>query len=291
MLRTAEPDLPQEARVTLTGTVLDDIIAGVREDLAPRRRAVPEAELAERARAAAPALDARVHLHGDGATMGLIAEVKRASPSKGALAEIPEPAELATAYAASGASVISVLTEQRRFRGTLEDLDAVRARVDVPVLRKDFVVEPYQVLEARAHGADVVLLIVAALEDGLLRELHELVAELGMQSLVETHTEEELERALALDAGIIGVNARNLKDLTVDLDRAAGLLRSIPAGPLAIGESAVASRADVEAYAAAGADAVLVGEALVTSGDPAAAVASFRSVARRGRPVTEGAQS
>jgi indole-3-glycerol phosphate synthase len=289
--RTAAPDLLQEARVTTTGTVLDDIIVGVREDLAPRRRALPEAELAERARAAAPALDARAHLLGDGATMGLIAEVKRASPSKGALAEIPEPAELATAYASSGASAISVLTEQRRFRGSLADLDAVRARVDVPVLRKDFVVEPYQVLEARAHGADLVLLIVAALEDELLHELHALVAELGMQSLVETHTEEELERALALDAGIIGVNARNLKDLTVDLDRAAGLLRRIPAGPLAIGESAVASHADVEAYAAAGADAVLVGEALVTSGDPAAAVASFRAVARRGRPDTEGAQA
>jgi indole-3-glycerol phosphate synthase len=223
--------------------------------------------------------------------MGLIAEVKRASPSKGDLAEIPEPAQLAETYAASGASAISVLTEQRRFRGSLADLDAVRARVDVPVLRKDFVVEPYQVHEARAHGADLVLLIVAALEDGPLQELDALVTELGMQALVETHTEEELERALALDAQLIGVNARNLKDLTVDLDRAAALLRRIPAGPLAIGESAVLSRADVEAYAAAGADAVLVGEALVTSGDPAAAVTSFRQVARRGRPVTEGAQA
>ncbi|HJC68178.1 indole-3-glycerol phosphate synthase TrpC [Brachybacterium sp. EE-P12] len=277
--------------MTTTGTVLDDIVVGVREDLAARRRAVPEAEMAARARAAAPALDARPRLLGDGTTMGLIAEVKRASPSKGALAEIPEPAELATTYAASGASAISVLTERRRFRGSLADLDAVRSRVDVPVLRKDFVVEPYQVHEARAHGADLVLLIVAALEDGPLRELHDLVSELGMQALVETHTEDELERALALDPGIIGVNARNLKDLTVDLDRAAGLLRRIPAGPLAIGESAVSSRADVEAYAAAGADAVLVGEALVTSGDPADAVASFRSVPRHGRPLPEGAQA
>jgi indole-3-glycerol phosphate synthase len=252
---------------------------------------VPDAEIEARARASAPALDARAHLAGDGTTMGLIAEVKRASPSKGDLAEIPEPAQLAETYAASGASAISVLTEQRRFRGSLADLDAVRARVDVPVLRKDFVVEPYQVHEARAHGADLVLLIVAALEDGPLQELDALVTELGMQALVETHTEEELERALALDAQLIGVNARNLKDLTVDLDRAAALLRRIPAGPLAIGESAVLSRADVEAYAAAGADAVLVGEALVTSGDPAAAVTSFRQVARRGRPVTEGAQA
>lgn len=277
--------------MTTTGTVLDEIIVGVREDLAPRRLAVPDAEIERRARAARPALDARAHLTGDGTTMGLIAEVKRSSPSKGALAEIPEPAELAWTYANAGASAISVLTEQRRFRGTLADLDAVRERVDVPVLRKDFVVEPYQVLEARAHGADLVLLIVAALDDAQLRDLYELIAEHGMQALVETHTEQELERALALGADLIGVNARNLKDLTVDLDRAAGLLQRIPAGPLAIGESAVLTTADVEAYAAAGADAVLVGETLVTSGDPAAAVASFRQVARRGRPVPEGAQA
>lgn len=277
--------------MTTTGTVLDEIIAGVREDLAPRRAAVPDAEIERLARAASPALDARAQLRGDGTTMGLIAEVKRSSPSKGALAEIPEPAELAATYADAGASAISVLTEQRRFRGTLADLDAVRSRVAVPVLRKDFVVEPYQVLEARAHGADLVLLIVAALDDAQLRDLHDLIRELGMQALVETHTEQELERALDLGADIIGVNARNLKDLTVDLDRAAGLLRRIPAGPLAIGESAVLSVREVEAYSAAGADAVLVGEALVTSGEPAAAVASFRQVARRGRPVPEGAQA
>ena len=150
--------------MTTTGTVLDDIIVGVREDLAPRRRAVPDAEIEARAQAVAPALDARARLAGDGTTMGLIAEVKRASPSKGALAEIPEPAELAGTYADSGASAISVLTEQRRFRGSLADLDAVRERVDVPVLRKDFVVTSYQVWAARAHGADLVLLIVATLQ-------------------------------------------------------------------------------------------------------------------------------
>ncbi|MGP9746235.1 indole-3-glycerol phosphate synthase TrpC [Brachybacterium sp. AOP29-B2-41] len=277
--------------MTTTGTVLDEIIDGVREDLAPRRAAVPDAEIQRLAGAAAPALDARASLRGDGSTMGLIAEVKRSSPSKGALAEIPEPAELAATYASADASAISVLTEQRRFRGTLADLDAVRARVAVPVLRKDFVVEPYQVYEARAHGADLVLLIVAALDDAQLRALYDLITELGMQALVEVHTAPELDRALALGADIIGVNARNLKDLTVDLARAADLLRRIPAGPLAIGESAVLSVADVEAYAAAGADAVLVGEALVTSGDPAAAAASYRRVARRGRPLPEGAQA
>ncbi|MDN5821501.1 MAG: indole-3-glycerol phosphate synthase TrpC, partial [Brachybacterium sp.] len=258
--------------MTTTGTVLDEIIVGVREDLSARRTTVPAAEIARLAQAAPPALDAAARLRGDGTTMGLIAEVKRSSPSKGALAEIPEPAELASIYAESGASAISVLTEQRRFRGTLADLDAVRARVDIPVLRKDFVVEPYQVLEARAHGADMVLLIVAALDDAQLRDLYDLVGGLGMQALVETHTAPELERALALGADIIGVNARNLKDLTVDLDRAADLLGRVPAGPLAIGESAVLTLADVEAYAAAGADAVLVGEALVTSGDAAGAV-------------------
>ena len=274
-----------------TGTVLDTIIAGVREDLEPRRARIPDAEIAELARAAAPARDARAALVGDGTTLGLIAEVKRSSPSKGALADIPEPADLAGIYADSGASAISVLTERRRFRGSLADLDAVRERVGAPVLRKDFVVEPYQVLEARAHGADLVLLIVAALEDAALRELHDLVTELGMTALVETHTDAELDRALALGADVIGVNARNLKTLDVDLGRAAALLRRIPAGPLAIGESAVATVADVQAYAAAGADAVLVGEALVTSGDPAGSVAAFRQVARRGRPVPQGAQA
>ncbi|GAA1489535.1 indole-3-glycerol phosphate synthase TrpC [Brachybacterium sacelli] len=277
--------------MTSTGTVLDEIISGVREDLESRRTRIPEPAIRELARAAAPARDARAALAGDGTTMGLIAEVKRASPSKGALAEIPEPAELAAIYADSGASALSVLTEQRRFRGSLADLDAVRERVEAPVLRKDFVVDPYQVLEARAHGADLVLLIVAALEDEPLRELHDLVTELGMSALVEAHTDEELDRALSLGADLIGVNARDLKTLEVDLSRAVELLHRIPAGPLAIGESAVAGVADVEAYAAAGADAVLVGEALVTSGDPAGSVAAFRQVARRGRPAPEGAQA
>lgn len=277
--------------MTTTGTVLDEIIAGVREDLEVRRAQISVTEIERRARAASPARDARAALVGDGSTMGLIAEVKRASPSKGSLADIPVPADLAEIYATHGASAISVLTEQRRFRGTLADLDAVRERVQVPVLRKDFVVDPYQVFEARAHGADLVLLIVAALDDDLLRELYDLIAELGMQALVETHTEEELDRALALGADLIGVNARNLKTLDVDLSRAAALLQRIPRGPLAIGESAVLSVDDVEAYAAAGADAVLVGEALVTAGAPAASVTAFRQVARRGRPAPEGAQA
>lgn len=274
--------------MTTTGTVLDDIIVGVREDLEQRRRAVGSRDLERLAVEISPALDAEASLRGDGSTLGLIAEVKRSSPSKGELASIPAPADLAAIYEQGGAGAISVLTEQRRFRGSLADLDAVRARVEVPLLRKDFVVDPYQILEARAHGADLILLIVAALDDQQLRDFHDLTTELGMQALVETHTPEELERALAIDPAIVGVNARDLKTLDVDLDRAAGLLGDIPGHVLAIGESAVASVADVEAYARAGADAVLVGEALVTSGDTLTTVQSFRDVARRGRPATEG---
>lgn len=274
--------------MTRTGTVLDDIIVGVREDLEQRRRTVGSAELESLVRERGPALDAAASLRGDGSTLGLIAEVKRASPSKGVLASIPAPAELAAIYEAGGAGAISVLTEQRRFRGSLADLDAVRSRVDVPLLRKDFVVDPYQILEARAHGADLILLIVAALDDAQLRDLNALTAELGMQALVETHTAAELERALAIDPAIVGVNARDLKTLDVDLARAAALLGQIPPQILAIGESAVADVADVEAYARAGADAVLVGEALVTSGDTLSTVQTFRDVARRGRPAPEG---
>lgn len=274
--------------MTRTGTVLDDIIVGVREDLEQRRRTVGSAELESLVCERGPALDAAASLRGDGSTLGLIAEVKRASPSKGVLASIPAPAELAAIYEAGGAGAISVLTEQRRFRGSLADLDAVRARVDVPLLRKDFVVDPYQILEARAHGADLILLIVAALDDAQLRDLNALTAELGMQALVETHTAAELDRALAIDPAIVGVNARDLKTLDVDLARAAALLGQIPPQILAIGESAVADVADVEAYARAGADAVLVGEALVTSGDTLSTVQTFRDVARRGRPAPEG---
>lgn len=272
--------------MTAPGTVLDGIIAGVREDLAERRARLDQAAVARLAQAAPPARDAQAALVGDGSRLGLIAEVKRSSPSKGHLSDIADPAALAACYAQAGASAISVLTEQRRFSGSLADLDAVRARVDVPVLRKDFIVEEYQVLEARAHGADLVLLIVAALSDERLARLHDLVVSLGMQALVETHTAEEIDRALALPAPLIGVNARDLRTLEVDAQRAASLLAQIPAQRVAIAESAVATVADVHAYAAAGADAVLVGEALVTGDDPAGAVADFCAVARRGRPST-----
>ena len=270
-------------------TVLDEIIAGVLEDQARREAEVPLAEIKARALDAPPALDALAALSGP--DVSVIAEVKRSSPSKGTLAAIPEPEVLAKAYAKNGAAVISCLTEERRFNGSLADFDAVRANVDIPLLRKDFTVNPYQIYEARAHGADVILLIVAALEQERLTGLLDCTESLGMTALVEVHTEDEVERAVAAGAKVIGVNARNLKTLDVDLERAAALLRRIPPGPLTIGESAVASVADVEAYAAAGADAVLVGEALVTAGDPAESVAAFRAVARRGRSRQEGAQA
>ena len=264
--------------MTSTGTVLDQIIAGVREDLEHRRRAVGEDTLRRLADQVDPARDAVGALRGDGRTMTLISEVKRSSPSKGSLAPIPDPAALARVYAQAGANAISVLTEQRRFGGSLADLDAVRVQVSVPVLRKDFVVDPYQVIEARAHGADLVLLMASALDDDALRRLYDLVGELGMTALVEVHDGPELERALRLEPQVIGVNARDLKTLQVDIERACDLLRQVPAGPV------VHSVEDVSSYAQAGADAVLVGEALVTSGDPAGSVAAFRAVAREGRP-------
>ncbi|MCA1942854.1 MAG: indole-3-glycerol phosphate synthase TrpC, partial [Yonghaparkia sp.] len=198
--------------------------------------------------------------------------------SRGALAEIRDPAELARQYAQGGASAISVLTEERRFGGSLADLEAVRAAVGIPVLRKDFIAEPYQVLEARAAGADLVLLIVAALDDALLRELHALILELGMTPLVETHDADEVRRAIDLGAGVIGVNARDLSTFELDRDLFGRLAPSIPEGTVRIAESAVSTLADVEHYRRAGADVVLVGEALVTGGDPIATLNAYRAV-------------
>lgn len=253
--------------------VLEALIEGVREDLAARQAMTPMADIIAMALAAPPALPVPAVLRQPG--VGVIAEVKRSSPSRGALADIADPAELAAIYAAGGARAISVLTEQRRFGGSLADLDAVRAAVDIPVLRKDFIVTPYQVHEARAHGADLVLLIVAALEQPVLHGLLERVESLGMTALVEVHTEDEADRALAAGAKVIGVNARNLKTLTVDRDVFARIAPGLPTEVVAVAESGVRGPADLLAYAGAGADAVLVGEGLVTSGDPGAAVADL----------------
>ena len=257
-------------------TVLDGILEGVREDLAQRQREVPLDALRALVGETPPALDP---LPGFGAPgVSIIAEVKRKSPSKGALADIPDPAKLAAEYAAGGAATISVLTERRRFGGSLADLDAVRAEVDVPLLRKDFVVTPYQVWEARAHGADLVLLMVVSLDDALLAELYGLVGELGMTALVEAHNEQELARAAAVGAQVIGINARDLTTLQVDNSVFGKLAPLIPAGAVRVAESGVAGPADVADYHRHGADVVLVGEALVKSGDPRGAIREFRSI-------------
>jgi indole-3-glycerol phosphate synthase len=257
--------------------VLSDLVAGALADAAERRSRRNLAAVETAALNRAPALDARTALAPADAVK-IIAEVKRASPSRGALAEIPDPAVLAAAYERGGASAISVLTEERRFGGSLADLEAVRAAVSLPVLRKDFIAEPYQVFEARAAGADLVLLIVAALDQGTLVSLHRLITELGMTPLVETHDADEVERAIDLGADVIGVNARDLSTFALDKDLFGRLAERIPAGVIKIAESAVTSPADVAHYRAAGADVVLIGEALVTGDDPASVLQSFRAV-------------
>jgi indole-3-glycerol phosphate synthase len=255
------------------GTVLDEIIAGVREDIASRQAAIPFDDIKKAALGARPALDGLAALRAPG--VGVVAEVKRRSPSAGALARITDPSHLAREYEAGGARMISVLTEQRRFDGSLSDLDAVRAAVRIPVLRKDFIVCSYQVHEARAHGADVVLLIVAALDQNALIGLRERVESLGMTALVEVHTEDEASRALDAGAQVIGVNARDLRTLEVDRSAFERIAPGLPSGVLKIAESGVRGPLDLIEYAAAGADAVLVGEGLVTTADPRHAVAEL----------------
>ena len=254
-------------------SVLDEIIEGVREDLAERQARVSLDELKERAARAPAAKDGVAALKGDG--VKVICEVKRSSPSKGALAAIADPAALSADYEAGGADVISVLTEQRRFGGSLADLEAVRARVDIPVLRKDFVFSAYQLWEARAYGADVVLLIVAALEQEALISLIERAESIGLTPLVEAHDEDEAERAVAAGARIVGINARDLRTLEVDRGNFARIAPEIPDHVVKIAESGVRGPHDLIAYANEGADAVLVGESLVTGKDPRSAVADL----------------
>jgi indole-3-glycerol phosphate synthase len=254
-------------------SVLDEILEGVRADLGERQRNVSLEQLKDMARRQRSPLDALAALKADG--VSVIAEVKRASPSRGAMADIADPAALAGEYEAGGARVISVLTEQRRFGGSLEDLAAVRRAVQVPVLRKDFIVSSYQLWEARAYGADLVLLIVAALEQSALVSLIERAQSIGMLPLVEVHADEELDRAIDAGATVIGVNARNLGTLEVDRSVFTRLAPRVPEGVVKIAESGVRGPHDLLQYAAAGADAVLVGESLVTGKDPRAAVADL----------------
>ena len=249
-------------------SVLASIIEGVREDLAARR--LPMGQLQEALETAPAVRDCLPFLVSS--EVSVIAEVKRSSPSKGALASIGDPAGLAATYEEAGAQVVSVLTEQRRFGGSLADLDAVRKAIDLPILRKDFMVDEYQFYEARAHGADVVLLIVAALSKNQLEDYFHLSTALGMRSLIEVHTNDELERALDISPEIIGVNSRNLKTLEVDSRAFAELIPQIPSSIARVAESGISTREDVVFAQECGATAILVGEALVRSESPSVAI-------------------
>ena len=253
--------------------MLADLTAGAVQDAEARASEQPLAVVEAAALAQRPAIDALAAL-APAEGVKIIAEVKRASPSRGDLAAIPDPAHQARLYEQGGASTISVLTEGRRFKGSLADLIAVKAAVDLPVLRKDFIATEYQVLEARAAGADLVLLIVAAIEQDVLARLHALALELGMTPLVETHSAAEVDRAADLGARLIGVNARDLSTFDLDRDLFGRLAERIPADAVKIAESAVLVPADVAHYRAAGADVVLIGEALVTN-DPITTLSAF----------------
>jgi indole-3-glycerol phosphate synthase len=254
-------------------SVLDEILDGVRADLAVRQQDTPLEQLKEAARRAAAPRDVMGVLRRP--DVAVIAEVKRSSPAKGALAAIDDPAALARDYQAGGASIISVLTEPRWFKGSLADLAAVRQAVTVPVLRKDFVLGSYQLWEARAHGADMILLIVAALDQNALVSLVERALSIGLVPLVEAHTDSEVVRAVAAGAKVIGVNARDLTTLALDREAFGRLAPLMPPGVVKIAESGISGPRDLLAYAAAGADAVLVGESLVTGKDPRSAVADL----------------
>lgn len=271
------PRAPRRDRASDEGidrvSVLDDILDGVRADLADRQACVPLDQLKDRVARRDPAKDVLGLLRADG--VNVIAEVKRSSPSKGQLATIGDPAALAADYEAGGAAIISVLTEGRRFGGSLADLDAVCGAVDVPVLRKDFILSSYQLWEARAHGADLALLMVVSLEQNALVSLVERAQSLGLTPVVEVHDESEVARALDAGAQVIGVNARDLTTLEIDRTTFSRLAPLIPDGIVRIAESGVRSPHDVIEYARLGADAVLVGETLVTGKDPRSVVADL----------------
>jgi indole-3-glycerol phosphate synthase len=258
--------------------LLQDLYAGALSDAQTREQRLSLSEVEKLAAVAPSALNARQSLS-HSSKIRVIAEIKRASPSKGKLADIREPGELAKTYQSAGAGAISVLTEGRKFLGTLEDFDDVRRSTSIPLLRKDFIASTYQVLEARAHGADIVLLIAAGLEKGALSSLKVLVEDLGMSALIETHNEAEVKLACELGADLIGINARDLETFETNRSLFAELSSLIPPGPIKIAESAVRDLSDVIEYASFGADCVLVGEALVT-GDAASLVSSFSDVAK-----------
>ena len=253
--------------------MLDELFAGSIADAQRRRESVSLERVEKAALSQTPALNALEFL-APGSQIKILAEVKRASPSRGQMAEIPDPAALAKIYAENGASAISVLTEERKFKGSLEDLISVRANVEVPLLRKDFIANEYQILEARAAGADIILLIVAGLPQKDIERLKRFTEDLGMTAFVETHSVDELKRALDVDTRIVGINARDLSTFETDRNLFGKLVHLIPENVIKVAESAVRNAADVAHYRAAGADVALVGEALVTN-DPAAMLQSF----------------
>jgi indole-3-glycerol phosphate synthase len=260
--------------------VLDRIVANKQIEVAAAKMYNPLIDLKAKARDTAPARDFRAALRGQG--VSLIAEVKRASPSRGALSQA-EPLDLASIYARNGAAAISVLTDEQFFHGQRRFLTAIRAGLGdtcPPLLRKDFMLDPYQIWEARADGADAVLLIVAILMDSRLRLMLDLATDLGMAALVEVHNEEELARARSAGATVIGINNRNLNDFTVDLTTTERLLPQIPADVTVVSESGIRSPADIQRLAGWGAHAALVGEALVTAPDIGAQVTAFVQAGR-----------
>jgi indole-3-glycerol phosphate synthase len=262
-----------------TGTILDAILARTAVDVEGRKTSTPVHEVELAARDARPAVSLRERLAAPG--MSVIAEIKRASPSRGRFPVTVDAAAVAREYLDGGAAAISVLTDEPYFQGSLDDLEAV-ARVahvaaePAPVLRKDFVLDAYQVVEARARGADAILLIVAALGDDMLAELLAVTRSWGMEALVEVHDEEELARAIAVGAAVIGINNRDLKTFQVDLAVTERLAPLAPEGVVVVAESGVFGSAEVQRLAAAGADAILVGEGLITASDRAAAVRALR---------------
>lgn len=258
--------------------MLQSLYAGAIADAKTRQESVSLSEIEQLASKAKPALDAIAHL-GSGEFVRVIAEIKRASPSKGHLATIADPGALASVYESAGASAISVLTEQRSFLGSLRDFDEVRASVSLPLLRKDFIANEYQVFEARAHGADIVLLIAAGLDPADLIRLKALIESLGMTAFVETHNRDEVKFAASIGAKLVGVNARDLTTFETYRNLFEELVDILPGECIKVAESAVRGVGDVEAYAAAGADCVLVGEALVT-GDAENLVRAFSRIAK-----------
>lgn len=258
--------------------MLDELFAGSIADALSRRENSPIEKVESAALSQPQAIDALAFL-APSDQIKILAEVKRASPSRGQMAEISDPAALAKIYADNGASAISVLTEERKFKGSLEDLVAVRETVSVPLLRKDFIANEYQILEARAAGADIILLIVAGLSQKDIARLKHFTEELGMTAFVETHSEDELKRALDVDTKLVGINARDLSTFETDRNLFGKLVHLIPEGVIKVAESAVRNAADVAHYRSAGADVALVGEALVTN-DPAAMLQSFLSAGK-----------